>query len=75
MALPKVILQLYPVFPADGEAGRKANRPVGNDSEMYHRIVHEWTDIVKEADALGVWGISRIAVSSATRMGSWVAAT
>ena len=43
MALPKVILQLYPMFPADGEEGRKANRPLGNDSDLYHKIVHEWT--------------------------------
>ena len=41
MALPKVILQLYPVFPSDGEEGRKANRPLGNDSDLYHKIVHE----------------------------------
>ena len=26
MALPKVIIQLYPMFPSDGEDGRKANR-------------------------------------------------
>jgi alkanesulfonate monooxygenase SsuD/methylene tetrahydromethanopterin reductase-like flavin-dependent oxidoreductase (luciferase family) len=60
MAKPKVILQLYPMFPADGEQDRKAKRPLGNDNEMYHRIVHEWTDIVKEADKMGVWGIGTI---------------
>tara|TARA_A100001037_G_scaffold89702_1_gene81308 strand:+ start:589 stop:1824 length:1236 start_codon:yes stop_codon:yes gene_type:complete len=60
MASPKVIIQLYPMFPADGEEDRKAKRPLGNDNEMYHRIVHEWTDIVKEADKMGVWGISTI---------------
>ncbi len=60
MATPKVILQLYPMFPADGEQDRKAKRPLGNDNEMYHRIVHEWTDIVKEADQMGVWGIGTI---------------
>tara|TARA_B100000029_G_scaffold472369_1_gene512823 strand:+ start:1519 stop:2745 length:1227 start_codon:yes stop_codon:yes gene_type:complete len=60
MALPKVILQLYPMFPAEGEDGRKALRPLGNDVDMYHKIVHEWTDIVKEADEMGVWGISTI---------------
>ncbi|MFT5181857.1 MAG: alkanesulfonate monooxygenase SsuD, partial [Alphaproteobacteria bacterium] len=60
MALPKVILQLYPVFPTDGEEGRKANRPVGNDSDTYHRLVHEWTDIAKAADDMGVWGMGAI---------------
>src|SRR3546814_9215045 len=56
----KVIIQLYPMFPADGEEGRKAARPLGNDSDMYQRIVHEWTDIVKAADEMGVWGIGTI---------------
>lgn len=60
MALPKVILQLYPMFPSDGEEDRKARRPLGADTDMYHRIVHEWTEIVREADAMGVWGISTI---------------
>ena len=60
MAKPKVILQLYPMFPADGEEDRKAKRPLGNDSDMYHMIVHEWTDIVKAADEMGVWGIGTI---------------
>ena len=60
MAKPKVILQLYPMFPADGEEDRKAKRPLGNDSDMYHKIVHEWTDIVKAADEMGVWGIGTI---------------
>jgi alkanesulfonate monooxygenase SsuD/methylene tetrahydromethanopterin reductase-like flavin-dependent oxidoreductase (luciferase family) len=60
MALPKVIVQLYPMFPADGEEDRKAKRPLGADSDMYHRIVHEWTEIVKAADDMGVWGLGTI---------------
>ena len=60
MALPKVIVQLYPMIPSGGEAGRKARRPVGADNEAYHRIIHEWTDIVTAADAMGVWGVSTI---------------
>ncbi|MGE0254794.1 MAG: LLM class flavin-dependent oxidoreductase [Alphaproteobacteria bacterium] len=60
MARPKVIVQLYPMFPAKDENDRKAKRPLGADSDLYHRIVHEWTDIVKEADAMGVWGIGTI---------------
>ena len=60
MALPKVILQLYPMFPADGEAGRKAQRPLGNNREIYNNIVHEWDEIIREADKMGVWGASTI---------------
>jgi|TARA_B110000263_G_scaffold96447_1_gene84259 alkanesulfonate monooxygenase SsuD/methylene tetrahydromethanopterin reductase-like flavin-dependent oxidoreductase (luciferase family) len=60
MVQPKVILQLYPMFPADGEEGRKALRPLGNDSDLYHKIVHEWTDIAKAADEMGVWGLGTI---------------
>jgi hypothetical protein len=60
MALPKVILQLYPMFPAKGEAGRKARRALGTDPEIYHQIVHEWDDVVVEADKMGVWGVSTI---------------
>jgi alkanesulfonate monooxygenase SsuD/methylene tetrahydromethanopterin reductase-like flavin-dependent oxidoreductase (luciferase family) len=60
MALPKVIVQLYPMFPSDGVEDRKAKRPLGADSDMYQRIVHEWTDIVERADELGVWGCSTI---------------
>jgi alkanesulfonate monooxygenase SsuD/methylene tetrahydromethanopterin reductase-like flavin-dependent oxidoreductase (luciferase family) len=48
------------MFPSDGVEGRKAKRPLGADSDLYHRIVHEWTEIVEEADALGVWGVSTI---------------
>ncbi len=60
MAKPKVIVQLYPMFPADGEDDRKAKRPLGNDNELYHRIIHEWTDIIKAADKMGVWGLGTI---------------
>jgi alkanesulfonate monooxygenase SsuD/methylene tetrahydromethanopterin reductase-like flavin-dependent oxidoreductase (luciferase family) len=60
MALPKVIIQLYPMIPAGGEKGHKAKRPVGADNEAYHKIVHEWTEIAQEADAMGVWGLSTI---------------
>ena len=60
MARPKVILQLYPMFPSDGFEDRKRKRPMGTDREMYHRIVHEWTDIVLAAEKMGVWGASTI---------------
>jgi hypothetical protein len=57
---PKVILQLYPMLPAAGEGGRKRQRPIGRDSDLYHRVVHEWLDIIKAADDMGVWGVSTI---------------
>ena len=66
MTTPKVILQLYPVIPVEGEtadeqfAARQKHRPVGADNETYHNLLHEWTDIVKAADAMGVWGVSTI---------------
>jgi alkanesulfonate monooxygenase SsuD/methylene tetrahydromethanopterin reductase-like flavin-dependent oxidoreductase (luciferase family) len=60
MARPKVILQLYPVFPSDGFDDRKRKRPLGADRDLYHRIVHEWTDIVLAAEKMGVWGASTI---------------
>jgi len=57
---PKVILQLYPVLPSDGEEGRKRLRPLGRNADLYHRVLHDWLDIVKAADEMGVWGISTI---------------
>ena len=60
MPPPKVILNLYPMLPSDGEEGRKKNRPLGRDSALYHRVLHDWLDIVKAADEMGVWGISAI---------------
>ena len=66
VATPKVILQLYPVIPAEGATAdeqyeyRKKNRPVGANNEAYHQALHEWTDIVKAADQIGAWGVSTI---------------
>ncbi|MDA0785584.1 MAG: LLM class flavin-dependent oxidoreductase [Proteobacteria bacterium] len=60
MAKPKVIVQLYPMIPTDGEEDRKARAPVGADSDAYYKAVHEWTDIVKAADEMGIWGMSTI---------------
>jgi alkanesulfonate monooxygenase SsuD/methylene tetrahydromethanopterin reductase-like flavin-dependent oxidoreductase (luciferase family) len=60
MGSPKVIVQLYPVFPAKDEEERKEKRPLGRDSELYNKIIHEWTDIIKAADEMGVWGMSTI---------------
>ena len=60
MTNPKVILQIYPMLPTGGEEDRKRRRPVGRDTELYHRVLHEWLDIVKAADDMGVWGASTI---------------
>jgi len=57
---PKVILQLYPMLPADGEEGRRQARPVGRDARLYQRVLFEWLDIIKAADEMGVWGASTI---------------
>ena len=53
MPQPKVILQLYPMFPSDGFEGRIKRRPLGIDRDLYQKIVHEWTDIVLAARAIG----------------------
>lgn len=60
MAKPKVIVQIYPMMPADGEADRIAKAPIGRDADLYHEILHDWTDLVRLADDLGVWGVSTI---------------
>ncbi len=60
MAKPKIILQLYPVLPAKDENDRRAKRPLGRDRDLYHRVVHEWTDIIRAAEEMGVWGAATI---------------
>lgn len=60
MPRPKVILQLYPVLPSDGEEGRKRARPLGRNADLYHRVLHEWLEVIKAADEMGVWGASTI---------------
>ncbi len=60
MARPKVILQVYPMFPTKDEDERKAKRPLGRDASMYQWIVHEWLEILKTAEDLGVWGAATI---------------
>jgi alkanesulfonate monooxygenase SsuD/methylene tetrahydromethanopterin reductase-like flavin-dependent oxidoreductase (luciferase family) len=60
VAKPKIIIQLYPMMPADSEDDRIARAPIGRDADLYHQILHDWTDIVRAADDLGVWGVSTI---------------
>jgi alkanesulfonate monooxygenase SsuD/methylene tetrahydromethanopterin reductase-like flavin-dependent oxidoreductase (luciferase family) len=60
MAQPKIILQLYPVLPAKDENDRRAKRPLGRDRDLYHRVVHDWADIIRAAEEMGVWGAATI---------------
>jgi alkanesulfonate monooxygenase SsuD/methylene tetrahydromethanopterin reductase-like flavin-dependent oxidoreductase (luciferase family) len=60
MATPKVIVQLYPVLPAEDRADRERKRPLGRNCELYHRVLHESFDLVRAIDEMGVWGISTI---------------
>ena len=56
----KVILQLYPVIPAESEEERARLRPIGRNVERYHEVVHGLTELVKAAERLGFWGVSTI---------------
>jgi hypothetical protein len=42
MPRPKVILQLYPMIPAESREDRERKRPTGRNRELYHRVLHEW---------------------------------
>lgn len=60
MPRPKVILQLYPMIPAANEEDRKRQRPLGRRRDLYHKALHDWLDIIRAAEELGVWGASTI---------------
>ena len=60
MAPPKVILQLYPMIPAADEEDRKRRRPMGRNRDLYNKAIHDWLDIIRAAEELGVWGASTI---------------
>jgi alkanesulfonate monooxygenase SsuD/methylene tetrahydromethanopterin reductase-like flavin-dependent oxidoreductase (luciferase family) len=60
MVAPKVIVQLYPMIPAADEEDRKRRRPLGRNRDAYHRALHDWIDIIKAAEEMGVWGASTI---------------
>lgn len=60
MAKPKVIVNLYPVMPAEDRADRERKRPLGRNREVYQQVLHETFDIVRELDEMGLWGISTI---------------
>jgi hypothetical protein len=56
----KLYTVVYPVMPARDEAERAALRPIGRNSDLYHAAIHGWTDVVKAADEMGVWGVAGI---------------
>lgn len=56
----KLVVNMYPVIPAESEEEREALRPIGRNSERYNEVVHGMTDIVKAADEMGVWGVGCI---------------
>jgi len=60
MAKPKVIVQIYPMLPAEDRADRERQRPLGRNKDLYQQVLHETFDIVHELDEMGVWGISTI---------------
>ena len=53
----KLILQIYPVIPAESEAEREALRPIGRNVDRYQQTVRDLDDVVRAADKLGLWGV------------------
>ena len=60
MAKPKVIVQIYPVMPAENEDDRAVKRPIGRNKDLYNQVLHDTIDIVKVVDQMGVWAVSTI---------------
>ena len=56
----KIILQTFPVIPAESPQERAALRPLGRNRERYQDTLDGWHDIVQAADDLGVWGFATI---------------
>lgn len=54
----KIVLQLYPVIPAESEEERIALRPIGRNADRYQQIIKEWTEITQWCDENDVWGVS-----------------
>ena len=53
MAKPKVIVQMYPLMPAENEDERAAKRPIGRNNDLYNQVLHDTIDIVKASDQMG----------------------
>ena len=56
----KPIVEIYPVMPAKDEAEREALRPIGRDGKIFQEVMQGWTEIIVEADRLGLWGAAAI---------------
>src|SRR5512139_1334309 len=56
----KPIVEIYPVMPAKDEAEREALRPIGRDAKIFQEVMAGWTEIIVEADRLGLWGAAAI---------------
>lgn len=56
----KPMTVVYPVMPARDEAERAALRPIGRNRDLYHEAIHGYTDVVRAADEMGVWGVAGI---------------
>ena len=56
----KIILQTFPVLPAESPQERAALRPLGRNRERYQETLDGWHEIVQAADDLGVWGFATI---------------
>jgi len=57
-----------PVFPAKDEHDRRATRPIGRDSDLYYKIVHEWSEIIQAADQMGVWACRPSSITCIPRL-------
>jgi alkanesulfonate monooxygenase SsuD/methylene tetrahydromethanopterin reductase-like flavin-dependent oxidoreductase (luciferase family) len=56
----KLILQIYPVIPAEDEAERESLRPIGRNVDRFQQTIRDMDDVVRAADKLGLWGVSSI---------------
>lgn len=56
----KIILNTFPVLPAESPEERAAMRPLGRNVQRYQEVVRGWTDIVKAVDEMGLWGFATI---------------
>ena len=56
----KIIVQTFPVIPAESPQERAAMRPIGRNRERYQETLDGWHEIVQAADELGVWGFATI---------------
>ncbi len=69
---PKVILQLYPMLPAEGEEGRKSLRPLGRNAELYQKVLWDCLLITSPLHSClnATIGSTRVARRAGTRQAS-----